>query len=183
MNSSDWSNVSSTVEQFAGAAGIVAGGVWAYFKFLRGRTFAYRAELTVADATIQPGPFPSVSVRVELKNAGLSKLPFEELKLIKIWAVTDHDWLDDRNVNWGKFFILTPIFEDHQWLEAGETISQCVLVPVPVEIARRSVAYRVVASVYAAPRRRGKTTVSWSAETTVLAAKAERLNKPEASDS
>jgi hypothetical protein len=169
VNGAQWSSLSNTVEQFAAAAGILGGGVWAYFKFLRGRAFAYRAQLTIDELASHPGPLPSISLQVNLANSGLSKVPFAPgLKVVKVFAVTDRDWFEDRNINWGEPFILTPIFENHGWLEAGETITEAVLVPVAAEMSRLCVAYRVTADVFAAPRREKGPNVSWFAETLLV---------------
>jgi hypothetical protein len=38
---------SEIVYNFTTSGAVVIGGVWAYFKFVRGRTFSHRAELSV----------------------------------------------------------------------------------------------------------------------------------------
>jgi len=41
MNAGDWVTAIAAAVQ---AGAVVAAGIWAYFKFVRGRTFALRAE-------------------------------------------------------------------------------------------------------------------------------------------
>ena len=83
------SQVSSTVEQFTEAVDILGGGVWAYFKFFRGRSFSYRTQLSIDKLAVAPGAFPNVSVRVTLLNCGLSQVPFtQRLKVVKLYSAT-----------------------------------------------------------------------------------------------
>ena len=57
---------------------VVIGGVWAYFKFIKGRTFAHRAELDVSPSLETSAESLYLSVTITLKNTGLSKLPLNE---------------------------------------------------------------------------------------------------------
>lgn len=125
-----WIKISSLALNIVQAVAIVVGGSWVYFKFLRSRTFARRAELDV-EASIQGvNGGQIVKVEVTLKNAGLSKLPLRlNRKVVMVSGVQSDERIVGANLIWHDYMI-TPIFTAHQWVEPQEIIQDEVLVPV-----------------------------------------------------
>lgn len=135
---------------------ILVGGIWAYIKFARGRTFAYRIELTVAPQLMRSekgGTF--LYVTVTLKNSGLARVPLDrQLKFITTYDTTRVSWNDGRNHEWGKELLLTPVFDDHDFMEPGESISEDVVIPLPAKAKNDPRdAVRIKAEVWALPNR------------------------------
>src|SRR5438128_683810 len=108
------------------SSAVVIGGIWAYFKFVRGRTFARRAELDISPALEQNADSLYLSVTITLKNTGLSKLPLNrDMKVIRLFGIVDEA---DRNLSplkW-KRILTFPILDQHDWLEAQETVTDMV---------------------------------------------------------
>lgn len=112
----------------ATALAVLVGGTWAYLKFVLGRTFKYRAELSTHSKFIEQSGTFFVFVRVSIKNSGAAKIPLDrEMQVIRLFGCVkaepplELDWQHITTVN---------IFQDHAWIEPGETISDEVALPV-----------------------------------------------------
>jgi len=112
---------------------IVVGGVWAYFKFARGRTFAPRIEVMVS------GQFRAISdkqllhARVAVRNIGASKVDLLQkgtgLRVSSVVAQSDKV---PSAVEWAAIRVFT-ILAKHSWIEPNETISDDLLLDLGVE--------------------------------------------------
>ena len=74
----DWVDTAQGIASIAQALAILVGGIWAYFKFFRGRTFARRAEVALEASVVSSGVEEFLKVAVNLRNTGASKIVFEE---------------------------------------------------------------------------------------------------------
>ena len=149
------------------AAAILIGGSWAYFKFIRGRTFAKRVELSVTPTLL---PENKLKVRATLRNAGLSKVPLrtQAVFLYGIYAAPTAD----NPIATAEQQIGKPkkIFAAHEWIEAQETVTDELLFPVPNSRHASEhawLAFRVECRVYAKRRRKGA--LNWTASAIVPA--------------
>jgi hypothetical protein len=164
-----WTTWAEGIAALAQAAAIVIGGMWAYFKFIRGRTFAQRAELSVTP-TLFPEQSPKLKVRATLHNVGLSKLPLrtQAVFIYGIYAApTADNPIATREQRIGK---PKKIFAAHEWIEAQETVTDELLFLLPdSQIAGEHdwLAFRVECKVYAKRRKPGA--LSWSASALVPA--------------
>jgi hypothetical protein len=123
----DWTSMTLNLVQ---AIAILVGGTWVYFKFIRSRTFARRAELDVQAAIYEVTNGLMIKAHVNLKNAGLSKLPLREgLQIAKLSGTLTDEWTAGANLIWHDL-MQSRIFTQHQWVEAQETIEDEVLLPV-----------------------------------------------------
>jgi hypothetical protein len=158
-----WPDAAQGVGAIVQALAILVGGGWAYFKFIRGRTFAYRGELDIESSFVKgTDAVGALRVCVTFKNTGLSQIPLNEnAKQVNVYTTSAESWDPAKNVDWGAHLKLTPLFEEHDWIEAQEIVTDEVLVPVPLVHA-----YRLVAKV-ASARRRGKALL-WTAETVIV---------------
>lgn len=154
-------SVAGAAADIAQVAAVVVGGFWAYWKFFRGRTFRYRAELAVSGHCLSLGEMAGLCITVSMRNTGLSRIPLlagEKVVLVD-WLSSEQFALSDQAVYWGPQQGLgrAVIFEEHEALEPGELISESVLVPVPAPSeADRPLAYRIrmlVTSKKLSPRR------------------------------
>jgi hypothetical protein len=164
-----WTSWAGGAASLAQAAAIVVGGIWAYFKFIRGRTFAKRAELTVTP-TLIPERKPTLKVTATLRNAGLSKLPLrtQAVFIYGVYAApTAKNPIATREQQLGK---PKKIFAAHQWIEAQETVTDELLLLVPdsqFASEHEWLAFRVECRVYAKRRRKGA--LNWTASALVPA--------------
>jgi hypothetical protein len=135
-----WPDAAQGIGAIVQAVAILLGGGWAYFKFIHGRTFAYRAELDVQSSFIPgTGEMAALHVCVTFRNIGLSQIPLSKnVKQIYTYATRGDDWNTARNVDWGDYLKLTPVFEEQKSIEAQEIVTDDVLVPVPLPVRTAS---------------------------------------------
>jgi hypothetical protein len=74
MNLSDIKDCFDIVQKAFTIAGLCVGGVWAYYKFIRGRVFTSRLEPTVSARAFADEKNTVLIATVSLKNVGLSKV-------------------------------------------------------------------------------------------------------------
>ncbi|HMI99246.1 MAG TPA: hypothetical protein VK488_05380 [Gaiellaceae bacterium] len=158
----DWADAAASAAQ---ALAIVIGGAWAYFKFVKGRTFAKRVELAVT-ATVLPTRRPTLKVRATLRNAGLSKLPLR-IQVVTVYGIyaapTSANPIAMREAQLGK---RKRIFKAHKWIEAQETVSDEILCLVPAR-DEELLAFRAECTIFA--RRRKPGALTWTASAVVPA--------------
>jgi hypothetical protein len=166
----DWITAVTDVIQ---ALAILVAGAWAYWKFVRGRTFRRRAELTIDSAELVGGAAAAIRAQATLRNTGGADIPIRVAVLRG--SVADGDELDKGDVRWNRI-VSVPLFSDHAWIESNETVHDDVLIPLSpavTPVAPRG--YRVTAIVV---ERRGKRwrwfgkvrpgAISWTAHSIVL---------------
>lgn len=163
----DWTDTAGGIDHLAGALAILVGGLWAYFKFIRGRTFARRAAVDLAPTLVTAGGTRSIKVTVTLRNTGTSKIDLDQgYCVLYLYTAQAADVEAPSNIDWGEHETVTPIFGDHDWIEAQETLAEDLLIPLRADVA--TVAYKVVAKVLAT-REGWRRDLKWTA-TAVIAA-------------
>lgn len=146
------------------SSAVVVGGVWAYFKFVRGRTFANRAELSVSASFNGSPDQVYFCATVTLKNTGLSRLPLNNnMKVIRIFGAAASK-SDAGEVKWERISTL-PVLDQHEWLEAQETVTDTIVYRVPLSSQSGSnyAIYQVEAIIGARPRPITRRRVLWQA--------------------
>jgi hypothetical protein len=104
----------------------VVGGIWAYFKFFRGRTFRPRLEPSVAAHLQRRAPQRLLTVAVKVKNVGLSRVGLlQEGTGVRVYR-------RDEGLQWRRVTTLE-ILKGHGWIEPAETIEEHVLTEIPGE--------------------------------------------------
>jgi hypothetical protein len=117
-------NVKTIVE----TAAVIVGGIWAYYKFFRGRTFRPRLELSISGRASEAKGLTNVLISVQLKNVGLSKVAIsQEGSAIRVFATDPAK--SDGVAEWQRA-ITVGVFEKHGWIEPGETIADQALISV-----------------------------------------------------
>jgi hypothetical protein len=109
---------------------VIFGGLWAYFKYVRGRTYRPRLAVTMrAQWRVIDGRH-LLHARVIVKNIGVSVVTLRQLGTGLRVSVPDAQQPDPPTaLSWqvvGVFDILT----EHQWIEAGETVSDDQLIHI-----------------------------------------------------
>lgn len=115
-------SVTNAIRDITASAGVVVGGVWAYYKFIRGRTFVYRAELRTSAKYVDLDVKGLLLVSVEMENTGSSKIPLtaQDSKNVQVYAASNLE--PAVTIDWEDLDQIHQIFSSHQWIEAGETI-------------------------------------------------------------
>jgi len=159
MNFGDWAGA---VQNIVSVVAIVVGAFWAYYKFFRGRTFHRRAEVGLAASLLVDDVSHAICMKVTLENTGGSDIPLR-VKLLTLRVFRRGELTEKGRPIWHDI-ATARVFDDHDWIESQETISDDVLIPLPGEAGEDVLAYRVTCQVY--ERRRPpawKRLVSWRA--------------------
>ena len=172
MSFGDWVGAVLNIVQIAA---IVIGAAWAYYKFVRGRTFHRRAEVNVDATLLASDSERAISAHATLQNTGGAKIPLR-VKALKVRSFRRGD-LDEKGRPRWQDVATVPMFEDHAWIESQETIADEVLVPLASEEAAGVdvLAYRVTGLVYEERRKKRLRSdrgggVCWTTNTIVPAA-------------
>jgi hypothetical protein len=160
--------MNATVWTFAIANGaqVVAigiGGAWAYYKFIRGRTFHKRAEVTITSELVRRDAFFAVRAATSLVNTGGSNLPLR-VKIVRVYAFAPDDVDEQGRPRWDEV-VNAPIFQDHEHIEAQETIRDDILVAIPAPVISSAVALRASCFVY--ERRKKPGGIQWTAHSII----------------
>jgi len=146
MSDPHWVQIASGVADAAQVAAIVLGAIWAYFKFVRSRTFASRLELAVEGVLLNREDDYALLVTSSLRNQGLVRVRLQDYaRSAYVYGLDTSQWRPDESVEWGDHLRVERIFEDHEWIEAQETITDRCLIPVrpPPDPADRWLALRI----------------------------------------
>jgi hypothetical protein len=123
--------VAQVVYNFATSGAVIVGGIWAYFKFLRGRTFSRRAELSVTPSINESAGLLYLSVTIKIKNTGLSKLTLnEDMKYLHLYGM-QHSGITTPVVAEWQRLIIAKIFDQHRFVEAQEEVADTIALRLP----------------------------------------------------
>jgi hypothetical protein len=182
----NWGDVARGVAALVQIVAIVVGGGWAYYKFIRGRTFKPRAEIDLDASLVEADGHRALSVTVAFRNVGLIYIPFipppptEPIRMVSIWTAVASQEVGAGLVWEASSPPLVEIFKDYRGCEVGERVTDHVLVPVPagpVPALGPWLAYRVSATIVSPTRtgpRGGRN--PWSATMVVTDALQERVD-------
>jgi hypothetical protein len=118
------SNIKTVIETIA----VIVGGVWAYYKFFKGRTFRPRLELSVSARVAESKGLTNVFASVQLKNVGMSKVEISQ-KGTALRVLATDPTKTDGPAAW-EHAVTVGVFESHRWIEPGEPIADQALVSI-----------------------------------------------------
>jgi hypothetical protein len=145
-----FNNVTSGISSIVTALAVVFGGAWAYFKFVRGRTFKTRLSVDIVGEwrSIDEGQF--LQVRVTVKNIGETdfhlnrdgtgvRVSFPSQEQQQQERIYEGDAVDWESIcDWPDSGEDQPegrptrrclsILAEHEWIEPGETVSDDLLI-------------------------------------------------------
>jgi hypothetical protein len=102
--------------------GLGVAGVWAYFNFVKSRTYYPRMQLGVSGEIRKKGDKQFLVPRVTLKNIGKSKVELNQSGSgYRVWLAMG-PLEDSGEMTWSGGKPVFPIFVEHQWIEPGESI-------------------------------------------------------------
>ncbi len=123
-------DVMSIVESAATVIGIVVGGVWVYFKFVKDRVYRPRLDVLIHAGVLSIGTTQCLVCRVSVQNIGTSKVRLLQRGTGLRLSSDEPQPADFDEPTWdphGVFEILL----NHDWSESGETIRDEVVVVLP----------------------------------------------------
>ena len=123
--------ITEILEKALTAFGIFVGAAWAYYKYIRGRTFRHRLEVNIS-GTYAHG-CSNMVLTIELKNIGASDIPLRQegtAAIVEMLDVTQP--LMGKDVPGAEnSVVVVEILQDHEWIESSETIREQHFVHLP----------------------------------------------------
>lgn len=127
----DWKNVGDTVQSFATAGGILVGGVFTYFKFIKDRVYRPRVALAIEGGILEPKLGERFLVcRATITNNGATKLPLKHDGTAIIIRIGSPSPVPLNHTTWTPVeeSAVLDIFAAHDWLESSESIRDEVII-------------------------------------------------------
>jgi len=125
-----WVSLTKIIQSVVTFSAILIGGIWAYYKFARGRIFNSRLEVDIKCKRISSKDnVVYLNVTVTLKNVGLSKVSIDKnataVRVYKIIELEHANSISDIALEskWESIGIFS-LFEDHDWVEPYEVINE-----------------------------------------------------------
>jgi hypothetical protein len=109
------------------AAAVIIGGVWAYFKFVKGRTYRPRLEPGLSGEWRLVDGKRLLQARITAKNIGASKFTLlQEGTGLRISVLAPDQSPAPALADWKRLTVFE-VLREHQWIEPGETVSDDLL--------------------------------------------------------
>ena len=115
------------------AIAVVVGGLWAYFKLVKGRTYRPRLEVGLFGQWRALQGKQLLHVRITVKNIGISDAELLQKGTgLRVSMLVDEPSSGPAPVSWQSFRVFT-VLREHAWIEPGETVSDDLLLRLDVE--------------------------------------------------
>ncbi len=125
---SDVQAVVSALSSAITALAVLIGGLWAYFKFVRGRTYRPRLSVTMSAQWHPLNGRPMLHARITVKNIGASIVTLRQRggTGLGIGVLSSDQPAPPAAAEWEVIRVFE-ILRDHEWIEPGETVSDDLL--------------------------------------------------------
>lgn len=151
-----WDKVVDIFAKLFQIIAITGGGVWAYYKFIKGRVYRPRLKLSVhANNLITQGQ-NLLLVSLTIENVGLSvvKLRKESMLVRVLLPEVSNPGSKIRKIE-GKWIGTFRVFQQHAWIESNETIGDQLTLSIPSSEREAFILqFRVVGSINSLFRKR-----------------------------
>jgi hypothetical protein len=109
------------------AAAVILGGIWAYFKFVKGRTYRPRLGVDLAGEWRLVDGRRLFHARITVENIGASKVTLLQRGTgLRVSVLAQNQPVAPAAATWEHLKVFE-ILEEHQWIEPGETVSDDLL--------------------------------------------------------
>jgi hypothetical protein len=131
-----WLQLADAAQKIATTAGIILGGIAAYYKFLRGRVFKSRLDISMSSSVVRVDQDTFLQTQAQVKNTGSSVITFVlNDSILTVFGTNHaHRGMADEST-WGIIATVDAIGErKHKWIEPGETIYLNWLIDLPRDL-------------------------------------------------
>lgn len=123
-----------TGQKSAATVAIVGTAGWAYFKFVRGRTFRRRLELAISGEVRRGTGIVYLLTNSVAKNIGLSKFEIDHEKSgLRVMTNSSEGAVSEARLAEWRPLSAWAVFEGQSLLEPGEPVSEELLIEIPDE--------------------------------------------------
>jgi hypothetical protein len=124
---SDVKDVAGIVGSAVTALAVIVGGSWAYFKFVKGRTYRPRLEVNLFGQWREVNGAKRYHARITVRNIGASVVRLLQRGTgLRVNLLADYQPRPPGRATWRKAGTFQ-IFLEHDWIEPGETVSDDLL--------------------------------------------------------
>jgi hypothetical protein len=131
----DWTRTkdfTETVANVTQSLALIAGGVWAYFKFVKGRTFRDRLTPTVSGKFVSINESVFLIVTTQLENVGLSRIAFnQEVSSLVVFEYVPSEAQEILSVENNALTTFQIFGDKDQHIEPNEIIERQTLIALP----------------------------------------------------
>ncbi len=132
MDLTNWDTVFGIAQKIFTIIGIIAGGVWTYFHYFHGRTYRPRLETNVSGKILKHDEVSLLVATIKIKNVGLSKIDIKQKGSgMRIIGLEKKSNVQEIEKNEGVRLKTIPVFENHAWIEPGETVEDIHTLTLP----------------------------------------------------
>jgi hypothetical protein len=137
----DWGKIFDILSKLFTMLALVLGAIVGYFKFVKGRIYLPRIEPTITGKFAEINGIRFALVEIGIKNVGISKISLDQssgldvcLDEIRKLPINSAERLPIETAEWQepKSF---RVFQDHKWIESGETIREEKMFAVSDDVA------------------------------------------------
>jgi hypothetical protein len=126
------STVVGVVGTSATTVALVVGGLWAYFRFIKGRTYRPRLEVGMSGQWRYIGEKYLLHARITVRNIGGSKVSLLQKGTgLKVSVMSAAQAAAPAAMTWDHLRVFE-ILGEHEWIEPGETVSDDLLLDLGV---------------------------------------------------
>lgn len=137
----NWSNTLDNIEKIFTILAIILGGVGAYLKFFKGRTYHNRLQLEVSGRVVIDGEVTCLLVTMQLKNVGVSSVYLDaEGTRIDVYSYAPESYQPMPHLAIWQTLKTFPIFQNCEWIESGEAAKDELLIRIADQ---RQVAFKI----------------------------------------
>lgn len=144
MGLDEWKTLTDILVAVVTTIAVIVGGLWAYFKLIKGRTFRPHVEVGVSAEWLGADGNLGLKVSVQVKNIGAAKVELLQngtgTRISRIAGVQEDAPAERAWESLGVY----EIFLHHEWIEPGETIVDDLLIRLPVRVQVIEVQTRIV---------------------------------------
>jgi hypothetical protein len=120
------------IESVVTGAALIIGGIWAYFKFIKGRTFRPRLEVNMFGQWRTVGQKQLLHARVRVKNIGSSNVKLRQQGTgLRVSVLSPRQPSPPGVSSWDSRRVFV-ILSEHAWIEPGETVSDDMFLDLDV---------------------------------------------------
>jgi hypothetical protein len=114
------------------AAALILGGIWAYFKYVKGRTYRPRISVALSGQWRLVNGRHLLHARVTVGNVGASNITLLQRGTgLRVSVLASVQPVAPASAAWENIRVFE-IFTDHDWIESGETVSDDLLIDLGV---------------------------------------------------
>ena len=131
----DWARTKDFAQAFASVSqslALIAGGVWAYFKFAKGRTFQDRLNPAVSGKLVSIDGSVFLMVTIRLQNVGLSRIAFDQdVSTLDVFEFVPSQTGELLSVENNRLATFRVIRDKDRYIEPSEIVERQTLIALP----------------------------------------------------